>query len=490
MAYDNNYGYAQNGYTQYLDNSGKPLTGGSIETFIAGTTTPVLTFKDFNGGRNPHKITLDENGGATIILRQDTVYKFIIRDKNGDIFKTIDNIISSGNTTIIEPVDMTIEGTTKEIDVNLDENIYTISLADEVRNKLEEHVQVRGKSGEIAVDYFIDTKEYTVKLDDDVKQKMSKIPVILDISEVMQDVPAVQNRIESGQNVVLYNGYYYYTVARSIPNYEISFTSYNEDAKKFRVARIRKEDGGWTFKTYSYALNKIPVIIGYDEILADLAGTQKRIQDGENLMMKRYNLIYYLERNWNGHSLIFYRLDYDYSGNKQSSIDFVRFSYDGIPPDNIAKVTEYKIMIDNNAKGVTSEDESVTITEQDGVYDLSVNMPPPYSLPTASETVLGGIKVGQNLSIDDGVLSAIDTNTTYTAGENITIDSDNKISATDTKYILPTASATVLGGIKVGEGLEIIDGVLQIKANEINYGQSQNIEFLELEALEPSLRIF
>ena len=101
MAYDNNYGYAQNGYTQYLDNSGKPLTGGSIETYIAGTTTPVLTFKDFNGGQNPAVITLDENGGATIILKQDIVYKFIIRDKNGDIFKTIDNIISSGNTTIV-----------------------------------------------------------------------------------------------------------------------------------------------------------------------------------------------------------------------------------------------------------------------------------------------------------------------------------------------------------------------------------------------------
>lgn len=102
MAYDNNYGYAQNGYTQYLDNSGKPLTGGSIETYIAGTTTPVLTFKDFNGGQNPHKITLDVNGGATVILKQDIVYKFIIRDKNGDIFKTIDNIVTAGSTTVVE----------------------------------------------------------------------------------------------------------------------------------------------------------------------------------------------------------------------------------------------------------------------------------------------------------------------------------------------------------------------------------------------------
>ena len=104
MAYDNNYGYAQNGYMQYFDMDGKPLTGGSIETYIAGTTTPIVTYKDFNGGQNPHKIILDENGGATVILKRDIVYKFIIRDKNGDIFKTIDNIVTAGNTTVVEGV--------------------------------------------------------------------------------------------------------------------------------------------------------------------------------------------------------------------------------------------------------------------------------------------------------------------------------------------------------------------------------------------------
>ena len=158
MAYDKNFGYAQNGYTQYLDNSGKPLTGGSIETYIAGTTTPVLTFKDFNGGQNPHKITLDENGGATVILRQDTVYKFVIRDKNGDIFKTIDNIVTAGNTTVVEG-----EG--------------------------GDDVTISGKEGEIAVDYFINTKEYKIKLDDRVLAKLDDetIEHILDLSTLDEE---------------------------------------------------------------------------------------------------------------------------------------------------------------------------------------------------------------------------------------------------------------------------------------------------------------
>ena len=50
------------------------------------------------------------------------------------------------------------------------------------------------------------------------------------------------------------------------------------------------------------------------------------------------------------------------------------------------------------------------------------------TVPTASNETLGGVKVGANLSIDDdGVLSATDT--TYTAGDNITI-TDGEISAT------------------------------------------------------------
>ena len=159
MAYDNDYGYAQNGYTQYLDNSGKPLTNGSIETYIAGTTTPVLTFKDFNGGQNPHKITLDENGGATIILKQDIVYKFIIRDKNGDIFKTIDNIVTAGTTTVVETV---VEG---------------------------DDVKISGKEGEIVVDYFLDTKEYSIKLDDRIIAKLDDetIEHILDLSTLDEE---------------------------------------------------------------------------------------------------------------------------------------------------------------------------------------------------------------------------------------------------------------------------------------------------------------
>ena len=62
-----------------------------------------------------------------------------------------------------------------------------------------------------------------------------------------------------------------------------------------------------------------------------------------------------------------------------------------------------------------------------------------YTLPTASATVLGGVKVGSNLSIA----------------------SDGTLSADAQQYTLPVASTTALGGVKVGSNLSISsDGVL------------------------------
>lgn len=64
-----------------------------------------------------------------------------------------------------------------------------------------------------------------------------------------------------------------------------------------------------------------------------------------------------------------------------------------------------------------------------------------------------------------------------TAGDNITI-TGNIISATDTVYTLPTASASTLGGVKVGTNLTITDGVLSADAQPaiLYSGTGQNTD--------------
>lgn len=92
-----------------------------------------------------------------------------------------------------------------------------------------------------------------------------------------------------------------------------------------------------------------------------------------------------------------------------------------------------------------------------------------YVLPIASGTRLGGIKVGNNLSIDqNGILSAeAGTYSLPTAtalrlggikvGNGLTVQEDGTLSATGGggSYVLPPATSGSLGGVIVGSGLSV-----------------------------------
>lgn len=92
------------------------------------------------------------------------------------------------------------------------------------------------------------------------------------------------------------------------------------------------------------------------------------------------------------------------------------------------------------------------------------------SLPTASTTILGGVKVdGTTITIDgSGVISSYGSYTLPTAsttvlggvkvdGTSITINGSGVISGSST-YTLPTASTTVLGGVKIDGTSIVING--------------------------------
>lgn len=80
---------------QFFNASGKPLAGGKINTYAAGTITPQSTFAD-NGGvnTNPNPIILDANGRSPVAiwLTAQVTYKFVITDANNNTITTLDNI--------------------------------------------------------------------------------------------------------------------------------------------------------------------------------------------------------------------------------------------------------------------------------------------------------------------------------------------------------------------------------------------------------------
>ena len=125
--------------------------------------------------------------------------------------------------------------------------------------------------------------------------------------------------------------------------------------------------------------------------------------------------------------------------------------------------------------------------------DLS-GTPSAYTLPTATTSVLGGVKVdGTTVTIASGVISAsassytLPTATTSVLGgvkvdgSSITISS-GVISSTYS-YTLPAASVSVLGGVRLGTGVNLdANGFLisDVKLTTNSFTGSQNLQDNEL----------
>lgn len=101
-----------------------------------------------------------------------------------------------------------------------------------------------------------------------------------------------------------------------------------------------------------------------------------------------------------------------------------------------------------------------------------------YTLPTASSSTLGGVKIGSGLTINtSGVLSADVTSSTLTAYAK-TADlsavaksgSYNDLTNKPTipsAYTLPAASSSVMGGVKVGNNISVTSGTISVTKNNV-----------------------
>lgn len=126
--------------------------------------------------------------------------------------------------------------------------------------------------------------------------------------------------------------------------------------------------------------------------------------------------------------------------------------------------------------------------------DLSIADDGTITIPRATKYTAGIVQVGENIGVDNGIVSvAVATKSSLgvvSVGDNIDVK-DGKITVTATniadalgyvpadsassggggsEYILPIATATRLGGIKVGEGLDIDGaGVLSASAKTLEW---------------------
>lgn len=105
----------------------------------------------------------------------------------------------------------------------------------------------------------------------------------------------------------------------------------------------------------------------------------------------------------------------------------------------------------------------------DGSAAKIVNIPSgsSYTLPLASNSTRGGIKLSS--STQGGTPNGITTTSgrTYAVQVNSSEQAVVNVPWTDTTYTLPTASASTLGGVKVGSGLSISNGVLSTSGGDV-----------------------
>ena len=106
---------------------------------------------------------------------------------------------------------------------------------------------------------------------------------------------------------------------------------------------------------------------------------------------------------------------------------------------------------------INMDDEVEIILQQDQV-EVTEPLVVDYILPTASASTLGGVKIGSNVSVDvDGTISiptaGANTKGVIRIGSGLTVDSDGVVSASGSSYVLPEATKNTLGGVYVDDEL-------------------------------------
>lgn len=120
MANNTNLSFPSAFCQQFIDKNGKPLVGGKLYTYIAGSSTAIATYKKIGSvdatNTNTNPIILDMKGMANIVISRDMAYKFVLCDKNDVKIDEWDNITAGGSGGYLpETIVVRVDGTEHRI---------------------------------------------------------------------------------------------------------------------------------------------------------------------------------------------------------------------------------------------------------------------------------------------------------------------------------------------------------------------------------------
>lgn len=77
------YGYIIDPLVPLTDDTGRTISNGYVRVFMAGTSTPVITYKNFDGATNEETVQLDNSGRTAypVIGSKGSTYKICVYDE-------------------------------------------------------------------------------------------------------------------------------------------------------------------------------------------------------------------------------------------------------------------------------------------------------------------------------------------------------------------------------------------------------------------------
>ena len=117
MANTTGYGYLLGPTPQFFDSNGKPLVGGKLFVYIAGTTTKAVTYSDFYQTENTNPVVLNDLGTCILIVPSENLYKIVLYDRNGNLLLTRDNVSVSYEQQIIYITANKVESSDGTVDI-------------------------------------------------------------------------------------------------------------------------------------------------------------------------------------------------------------------------------------------------------------------------------------------------------------------------------------------------------------------------------------
>lgn len=142
--------------------------------------------------------------------------------------------------------------------------------------------------------------------------------------------------------------------------------------------------------------------------------------------------------------------------------------------------------------GAIAAGSNISVTKNATTGVVTVANTYSYTLPAANGTTRGGVITGGDITATSGTLTITDGKVTgkkiasdaIKGSGSVTVSKDATtgvitVSGTDTKYTLPTATTSVLGGVKSSAVVTATDGVLGIGSEQITSGMIKNGEVKE-----------